>query len=96
MLGLNLPRLFGQLGLVQTEMAFIHPVYLHGSGSAYEYSFFEANPYFIGSRLGAEARNLTRKPPWRIRRGVKTLQAPSSGSLDVQNAPAAICGATEG
>jgi len=38
-LGLNLPRLFGQLGLVQTEMAFIYPVYLHGSGSVYEYSF---------------------------------------------------------
>jgi hypothetical protein len=32
-------------------MAFIHPVYLHRSGSVYEYSFFEANPYFIGSGL---------------------------------------------
>jgi hypothetical protein len=58
-LGLNLPRLFGQLGLVQTEMAFIYPVYLHGSGSVYEYSFFEANPYFIGSGL-ADAAELKR------------------------------------
>ena len=58
-LGLNLPRLFGQLGLVQTEMAFIHPVYLHRSGSVYEYSFFEANPYFIGSGL-ADAAELKR------------------------------------
>jgi len=40
-LGLNLPRLFRQVGLVEPDTAFIHPVYLRGEQKRLlEYSFF--------------------------------------------------------
>jgi SAM-dependent methyltransferase len=55
-LGLNLPRLFRQVGLIEPEMAFIHPVYLRGERKRlWEYSFFEASPHFIKSGLTDEA-----------------------------------------
>jgi SAM-dependent methyltransferase len=54
--GLNLPHLFRQVGLVEPEIAFIHPVYLRGERKRlWEYSFFEASPHFIKSGLTDEA-----------------------------------------
>jgi hypothetical protein len=54
-LGLNLPRLFRQVGLIEPDMAFIHPVYLRGElKRLWEYSFLEASPHFIGSGLITE------------------------------------------
>jgi hypothetical protein len=54
-LGLNLPRLFRQVGLIEPDMAFIHPVYLRGElKGLWEYSFLEASPHFIGSGLITE------------------------------------------
>src|SRR5260370_6075051 len=51
-LGLNLPRLCQQVGLVEPGMAFIHPVYLRGEQKRlWEYSFFAASPHFVGSGL---------------------------------------------
>jgi SAM-dependent methyltransferase len=55
-LGLNLPRLLWQVGLVEPEMAFIHPVYLRGEGKRlWEYSFFEASQHFVRSGLTSDA-----------------------------------------
>src|SRR5260370_38632784 len=51
-LGLNLPRLFRQVGLVEPDIAFIHPVYLRGEGKRIaEYSFFEASPHVVKAGL---------------------------------------------
>jgi SAM-dependent methyltransferase len=51
-LGLNLPRLFRQGGLIEPDMAFIHPVYLRGEGKRFwEYSLFEASPHLVRSGL---------------------------------------------
>src|SRR5260370_18144530 len=61
-LGLNLPRLFRQVGLVEPDMAFIHPVYLRGEQKRlWEYSFFEASPHFVQSGLtsAAEVKRLS-------------------------------------
>jgi len=56
MLGLKLPRLFLQAGLVEPEIAFIHPVYLRGERKRlWEYSFLEASPHFVRSGLTNEA-----------------------------------------
>jgi hypothetical protein len=42
-LGLNLPGLVRQAGLVEPHIVFIHPVHLRGEGKRIaEYSFFEA------------------------------------------------------
>jgi SAM-dependent methyltransferase len=60
-LGLDLPRLFRQTGLVDPDMAFIHPVYLRGEQKRlWEYSFLEAGPHYVGSDLisNAELRRL--------------------------------------
>src|SRR5215470_9982370 len=55
-LGLNLPRLFRQVGLVEPDMALIHPVYLRGEQKRlWEYSFFEASPRFVKSGLTSDA-----------------------------------------
>jgi len=55
-LGLGLPRMFLQVGLVKPEMAFIHPVYLRGEEKRlWEYSFFEASPWFVKSGLTSDA-----------------------------------------
>jgi len=55
-LGLNLPRLFRQVGLVEPDIAFIHPVYLRGEGKRIaEYSFFEASPHVVRSGLTTDA-----------------------------------------
>ena len=54
-LGLNLPRLFRQVGLVNPDIAFIHPIYLRGECKRlFEYSFFEASPHFVKSGLTDE------------------------------------------
>jgi len=55
-LGLNLPRLFREVGLVDPDIAFIHPVYLRGEQKRlWEYSFFETSPHLVGSGLTADA-----------------------------------------
>ena len=55
-LGLNLPRLFRQVGLVEPDIAFIHPVYLRGEGKRIaEYSFFEASPHVVKAGLISDA-----------------------------------------
>jgi hypothetical protein len=55
-LGLNLPRLFRQVGLVEPDMALIHPVYLRGEKKRlWEYSFFEARPHVVQTGLTSEA-----------------------------------------
>jgi ubiquinone/menaquinone biosynthesis C-methylase UbiE len=55
-LGLKLPRIFLQAGLVEPETRFIHPVYLRGEQKRlWEYSFFEASPHLIRSALTCEA-----------------------------------------
>jgi ubiquinone/menaquinone biosynthesis C-methylase UbiE len=55
-LGVKLPRLFLQAGLVQPEIAFIHPVYLRGDEKRlWEYSFLEASPHFVKAGLTNEA-----------------------------------------
>src|SRR5258708_476336 len=55
-LGLNLPRLFRQVGLVEPDIAFIHPVYLRGEGKRIaEYSFFEASPHVVQAGLITDA-----------------------------------------
>jgi SAM-dependent methyltransferase len=54
-LGINLPRLLRRGGLVEPDMAFIHPVYLRGElKRLWEYSFLEASPHLIGSGLITE------------------------------------------
>jgi ubiquinone/menaquinone biosynthesis C-methylase UbiE len=56
MLGLKLPRLFLQAGLVEPETALIHPVYLRGERKRlWEYTFLEASPHFVSSGLTNEA-----------------------------------------
>jgi SAM-dependent methyltransferase len=55
-LGLNLPQLLRQVGLIESDMAFIHPVYLRGEEKRlWEYSFFEASPHFVRSGLTTDA-----------------------------------------
>ena len=55
-IGLNLPRLFRQVGLVDPDMAFIHPVYLRGEGKRlWEHSLLEASPHFVRSGLTTDA-----------------------------------------
>jgi hypothetical protein len=55
-LGLNLPRLFRQVGLVAPDAAFIRPVYLRGEGKRlWEHSFLEASPHFVRSGLITDA-----------------------------------------
>jgi SAM-dependent methyltransferase len=55
-LGLNLPRLFRQVGLVEPDIAFIHPVYLRGEGKRIaEYSFFEAGSHVVKAGLISDA-----------------------------------------
>jgi SAM-dependent methyltransferase len=55
-LGLKLPRLFRQVGLVEPDIAFIHPVYLRGEGKRIaEYSFFEASPHVVKAGLITDA-----------------------------------------
>lgn len=55
-LGLNLPFLFRQVGLIEPDIAFIHPVYLRGEQKRlWEYSFLEASPHFVSSGLTSEA-----------------------------------------
>jgi hypothetical protein len=55
-LGLNLPRLFQEVGLVDPDIAFIHPVYLRGEQKRlWEFSFFEASPHIVRSGLTTEA-----------------------------------------
>ena len=55
-LGLNLPQLFRQVGLVEPDIAFIHPVHLRGEGKRIaEYSFFEASPHVVRSGLTTDA-----------------------------------------
>jgi hypothetical protein len=59
-LGIKLPQLFLQVGLVEPDMAFIHPVYLRGEHKRlWEYSFLEASPHFLNSGLTNDAE-LTR------------------------------------
>jgi SAM-dependent methyltransferase len=54
--GLNLPRLFRQVGLAEADIAFIHPVYLRGEGKRIaEYSFFETSPHVVRSGLTTDA-----------------------------------------
>ena len=54
-LGLKLPRLFLQAGLVEPETAFIHPVYLRGERKRlWEYSFLEASPHLLRAGLTDE------------------------------------------
>jgi SAM-dependent methyltransferase len=51
-LAFNLPRLLQQVGLIDPEMAIIHPVYLRGEHKRFiEYSFLEASPHFVKSGL---------------------------------------------
>lgn len=51
-LAFSLPRLLQQVGLVEPEMAIIHPVYLRGEHKRFiEYSFLEASPHFVKSGL---------------------------------------------
>jgi SAM-dependent methyltransferase len=55
-LGVRLPRLFLQAGLVEPETAFIHPVYLRGEQKRlWEHSFLEASPQYVRSGLTDEA-----------------------------------------
>jgi SAM-dependent methyltransferase len=55
-LGLNLPCLFRQVGLVDSDMAFIHPVYLRGERKRlWECSFLEASPHFVKAGLISDA-----------------------------------------
>lgn len=55
-LGVNLPRLFPQIGLVEPDIAFIHPVYLRGEEKRlWEYSFFEASSHVVQTGLTSEA-----------------------------------------
>jgi SAM-dependent methyltransferase len=54
-LGLNLPQLFREVGLVDPDMAFIHPVYLRGERKRlWEYSFFEASPHLVNAGLTSD------------------------------------------
>lgn len=55
-LGVKLPCLFLQVGLVEPEIAFIHPVFLRGQQKRlWEYTFLEASPHFVSSGLTNEA-----------------------------------------
>jgi SAM-dependent methyltransferase len=55
-LGLNLPRLLRQVGLIEPNMTFIHPVYLRGEGKRlWEHSLLEASPHFVRSGLTTDA-----------------------------------------
>jgi SAM-dependent methyltransferase len=51
-LGLNLSRLFREVGLIQPDMAFIHPVYFRGERKRlWEHSFFEVSPHLVKAGL---------------------------------------------
>jgi SAM-dependent methyltransferase len=51
-LALKLPRLFQQVGLIDADMAIIHPIYLRGERKRFiEYSLLEASPHFVKSGL---------------------------------------------
>jgi ubiquinone/menaquinone biosynthesis C-methylase UbiE len=55
-LGVKLPCLFLQVGLVEPEIAFVHPVFLRGEQKRlWEYTFLEASPHFVSSGLTNEA-----------------------------------------
>jgi hypothetical protein len=82
-LGLNLPRLLRQVGLVEPEMVFIHPVYLRGEGKRlWEYSFFEASPHIVRSGLTSEAELKARGRSGR--RDHHGRASPDAGSLGTQ------------
>jgi SAM-dependent methyltransferase len=54
-LGLNLSRLFREVGLIPPDMAFIHPVYLRGERKRlWEHSFFEASPHLVKAGLTSD------------------------------------------
>jgi SAM-dependent methyltransferase len=51
-LAFNLPLLLQQVGLVDPDMAIIHPIYLRGERKRFiEYSLIEASPHFVKLEL---------------------------------------------
>jgi ubiquinone/menaquinone biosynthesis C-methylase UbiE len=55
-LGVKLPRMFLEAGLVEPQTAFVHPVFLRGEQKRlWEYTFLEASPHFVRSGLTNEA-----------------------------------------
>jgi SAM-dependent methyltransferase len=51
-LALELPRMLQQVGLIDPDVAIIHPIYLRGERKRFiEYSFLEASPHFVKSGL---------------------------------------------
>jgi SAM-dependent methyltransferase len=56
LLGLKLPRLLQQVGLIDPDVAIIHPIYLRGEGKRlFEYSFFEASGHYVQSGLTSDS-----------------------------------------
>jgi SAM-dependent methyltransferase len=54
-LGLSLSRLFREVGLIEPDMALIHPVYLRGERKRlWEHSFFEASPNLVNAGLTSD------------------------------------------
>lgn len=55
-LGLKLPRMFLEAGLVAPETALVHPIYLRGEGKRlWEYSLLEAGAYTVEKGLCTQA-----------------------------------------